>query len=412
MNDVIVNGGFETGNLTGWASANTSVINTFTYSGRYAAQFISSQPYAFLGQIVPIVSEQSLTFIVSLGRMGNNPSSQVTIQILFVNSEGEEIEGGQEIIIAAGSLPNVSFNTWNEIYRKIEIPAEAVNAVLVISKTTFGSVLIDDVSLIESAGGIGPTGPTGPTGATGATGATGETGATGATGATGPTGPTGATGATGATGSTGATGVTGATGATGSTGATGATGVTGSTGATGPTGATGATGATGVTGATGSTGSTGSTGATGPTGPTGSTGPTGPTGSGSQLNYTTVEGPVALAINNTETTVGTLNVPTNNGENIKVDFSISVDVVTTANSNFTFQIRMYRNGVLIDTRTVQRNINAALTSRFPVASTNVNTAVVTGTTTYEIRIIFMNASNVSSASAINLEINTIRFPSL
>ncbi|MCY7829951.1 NTTRR-F1 domain, partial [Bacillus spizizenii] len=212
MNDVIVNGGFETGNLTGWASANTSVINTFTYSGRYAAQFISSQPYAFLGQIVPIVSEQSLTFIVSLGRMGNNPSSQVTIQILFVNSEGEEIEGGQEIIIAAGSLPNVSFNTWNEIYRKIEIPAEAVNAVLVISKTTFGSVLIDDVSLIESAGGIGPTGPTGPTGATGATGATGETGATGATGATGPTGPTGATGATGATGSTGATGVTGATG--------------------------------------------------------------------------------------------------------------------------------------------------------------------------------------------------------
>ncbi|MCY8131229.1 collagen-like protein, partial [Bacillus spizizenii] len=157
---------------------------------------------------------------------------------------------------------------------------------------------------------------------------------------------------------------------------------------------------------------TGSTGATGPTGPTGSTGPTGPTGSGSQLNYTTVEGPVALAINNTETTVGTLNVPTNNGENIKVDFSISVDVVTTANSNFTFQIRMYRNGVLIDTRTVQRNINAALTSRFPVASTNVNTAVVTGTTSYEIRIIFMNASNVSSASAINLEINTIRFPSL
>ncbi|WP_045384442.1 NTTRR-F1 domain [Bacillus spizizenii] len=400
MNDVIVNGGFETGNLTGWASANTSVINTFTYSGRYAAQFISSQPYAFLGQIVPIVSEQSLTFIVSLGRMGNNPSSQVTIQILFVNSEGEEIEGGQEIIIAAGSLPNVSFNTWNEIYRKIEIPAEAVNAVLVISKTTFGSVLIDDVSLIESAGGIGPTGPTGPTGATGATGATGETGATGATGATGPTGPTGATGATGATGSTGATGVTGATGETGATGSTGATGVTG---------ATGSTGATGVTGATGSTGSTGSTGATGATG---STGPTGPTGSGSQLNYTTVEGPVALAINNTETTVGTLNVPTNNGENIKVDYSISVDVVTTANSNFTFQIRMYRNGVLIDTRTVQRNINAALTSRFPVASTNVNTAVVTGTTSYEIRIIFMNASNVSSASAINLEINTIRFPSL
>ncbi|OIR61279.1 hypothetical protein BLL41_12550 [Bacillus sp. FMQ74] len=121
------------------------------------------------------------------------PSPQVTIQILFVNSEGEEIEGGQEIIIAAGNLPNVSFNTWNEIYRTIKIPAEAVNAVGVISKTTFGSVLIDDVSLIESAGATGVTGATGETGATGATGPTGATGATGSTGSTGPTGDTGPT---------------------------------------------------------------------------------------------------------------------------------------------------------------------------------------------------------------------------
>uniref|UniRef100_UPI0013D0F535 NTTRR-F1 domain n=1 Tax=Bacillus subtilis TaxID=1423 RepID=UPI0013D0F535 len=235
MNDVIVNGGFETGNLTGWASANTSVINTFAHSGRYSAQFFSNQPYAFLGQIVPVVSGQSLIFIVSLGRIGNNSSPQVTIQILFVNSEGEEIEGGQEIIIASGNLPNVSFNTWNEIYRTIETPAKAVNAVVVISKTTFGSVLIDDVSLIESAGGIGPTGPTGATGSTGATGDTGATGVTGATGSTGAAGDTGATGATGSTGSTGPTGATGATGSTGVTGATGSTGPTGETGAAGVT---------------------------------------------------------------------------------------------------------------------------------------------------------------------------------
>ncbi|WP_326988618.1 NTTRR-F1 domain, partial [Bacillus mojavensis] len=211
---MIVNGGFETGNLTGWAFANTSVINTFAHSGSYSAQFISSQPYAFLGQIVPVVSGQSLIFTVSLGKTENNPSPQVTIQILFVNSEGEQIEGGQKFIIATGKLPNVSFNTWNEIYRTIETPAEAVNAVVVISKTTFGSVLIDDVSLIESAGGIGPTGPTGPPGSTGSTG---STGATGSTGPTGSTGSTGATGVTGSTGSTGPTGVTGSTGATGST---------------------------------------------------------------------------------------------------------------------------------------------------------------------------------------------------
>ncbi|WP_141237727.1 NTTRR-F1 domain, partial [Bacillus sp. X2(2017)] len=200
MNDVIVNGGFETGNLTGWVSANVSVINTFAHSGRYSAQFISSQPYAFLGQIIPVISGQSLTFIVSLGRMGNNPSPQVTIQILFVNREGEEIEGGQEIIITAGNLPNLTLNTWNEIYRTIQTPVDAVSAVVVISKASFGSVLIDDISLIDSVGGIGPTGPMGPTGETGVTGATGSTGPTGTTGTTGATGSTGATGATGETG--------------------------------------------------------------------------------------------------------------------------------------------------------------------------------------------------------------------
>ncbi|MGG0791447.1 hypothetical protein ABE132_22670 [Peribacillus simplex] len=64
-----------------------------------------------------------------------------------------------------------------------------------------------------------------------------------------------------------------------------------------------------------------------------------------------------------------MNVQTIVGENIKVDFAVSIDVITTTNSNFTFQTRLYRNGALIDTRSVQRSISAAGTSRFPVAST-------------------------------------------
>ncbi|MEC0768501.1 hypothetical protein [Bacillus atrophaeus] len=103
-------------------------------------------------------------------------------------------------------------------------------------------------------------------------------------------------------------------------------------------------------------------------------------------------------------------MPTVAGQLIKLDLAISVDVTTTANSNFTFQIRVYRNGVLIDTRSVQRNINVAITSRFPIATTYVNTAAVTGTTSYEVRIIFTTASNVSSSSALNLDINAISFP--
>jgi hypothetical protein len=105
-----------------------------------------------------------------------------------------------------------------------------------------------------------------------------------------------------------------------------------------------------------------------------------------------------------------LNVPTTIGQNVKVDYAVSVDLVTTANSSFTFQTRLYRNGILIDTRSVQRSVTTAGISRFPVSSTNVNTAVITGTSTYEVRIIFTAAANVTSASAINTDLNAIRFP--
>ncbi|KOR85837.1 hypothetical protein QRD90_22390 [Peribacillus frigoritolerans] len=64
----------------------------------------------------------------------------------------------------------------------------------------------------------------------------------------------------------------------------------------------------------------------------------------------------------------------------------------------------------MDTRAVQRSVSAAGTSRFPVASTNVNIAAITGTTTYELRIAYTVATNVSSSSALNVDINAIRFP--
>ncbi|MBX4384289.1 hypothetical protein K4G98_27405, partial [Mycobacterium tuberculosis] len=80
----------------------------------------------------------------------------------------------------------------------------------------------------------------------------------------------------------------------------------------------------------------------------------GATGTGSQLFFTEVAGPIALITTGTETTVATLNVPTTVAQNIKIDYAISVDVITTANANFTFQIRLYLNGTLLDTRSAQR----------------------------------------------------------
>ena len=198
-------------------------------------------------------------------------------------------------------------------------------------------------------GDTGDTGPAGPKGDTGDTGATGETGATGSKGDTGDTGDTGETGNTGETGPKGNTGDTGAKGDTGDdgesidvykdsahrqiifsgantevtlyfddiagpkgdTGSTGATGATGETGTKGDTGDTGATGETGPKGDTGDTGEKGDTGDTGAKGDTGDTGATGPVNLASSLDTTDTtnaikNAPVATAIENLQTSIGTI----------------------------------------------------------------------------------------------------------
>ncbi|MCY9170615.1 NTTRR-F1 domain, partial [Bacillus atrophaeus] len=208
MSNLIVNGGFETGDLTGWSSAYTEINSQFAHTGRYSAQFADTIPFAFLAQMVPVTAGQSLAFQVSLGTLGIEPSPQVSMQILFVNDIGEQIGTGLDVVIVPDNLPNLVFNTWNEIYQTThQIPSDGAFAIIIISKTSFGPVLIDDVSIVEFVNGIGVTGPTGVTGVTGATGPTGVTGATGVTGVTGATGSTGPTGPTGVTGSTGVTGV-------------------------------------------------------------------------------------------------------------------------------------------------------------------------------------------------------------
>ncbi|RXK28671.1 NTTRR-F1 domain [Bacillus velezensis] len=433
IGNLIVNGGFESGDLTGWDVANATVNSIFAHSGTYSAQFLIETNTASLSQIVPVTVGQAYHFQVSLGTIGTASNPQVNLQILYLNSLGVPIATGLDAAITIGHLPNVIFNTWTEVYQTTSVvPDGTTDAQIMINKASVNTnttILIDDVSLLQviensgptgSTGSTGPTGRTGTTGVTGSTGATGVTGSTGATGVTGTTGPTGATGITGPTGRTGTTGVTGSTGATGVTGSTGATGVTGTTGPTGatgitgPTGRTGTTGVTGSTGATGVTGSTGATGVTGTTGPTGATGitgPTGPTASAPTLLFTRTNGPLTVYPPlNTEVPVAELEIPVNTLQNVKFDYSVSVDVTSTANSNFVFEIRLYRGAVQIHTRLLSRSIISATTQRFAVADTTVDTAPTAGTNTYQLRVIFTTANNVTAATALNIDFNSIRFP--
>ncbi|WP_307772363.1 NTTRR-F1 domain, partial [Bacillus velezensis] len=283
IQNLINNGSFESGDLTGWSGVNASIVSAFAHTGAFSAQFAGGITSASLSQTVPVSPQQSFQLFISLGKIGTIANPEINLRVLYLDASNAVVGTGLNINVTIGNMPNTIFDTWTEVYQTTTAaPAAAVQAQILISKTAGSSntpvVLIDDVAFVEVTGITGATGPTGATGATGSTGATGATGPTGATGDTGPTGVTGATGPTGATGDTGPTGVTGDTGPTGATGATGPTGVTGATGPTGATGATGPTGVTGATGPTGATGDTGPTGVTGATGPTGATGATGPTG--------------------------------------------------------------------------------------------------------------------------------------
>ncbi|WP_268353579.1 hypothetical protein [Bacillus haynesii] len=89
---------------------------------------------------------------------------------------------------------------------------------------------------------------------------------------------------------------------------------------------------------------------------------------------------------------------------------MAVEAVNTANSNIIFEIRLYRNGTLFQTRVFNRSLAAAGTQRFPLASTIVDTAPVTATVNYSVRVAVTSATNVSSAAAFNRDLNLIRFP--
>jgi hypothetical protein len=128
------------------------------------------------------------------------------------------------------------------------------------------------------------------------------------------------------------------------------------------------------------------------------------------LSFANTAGTISVSPpTNTEVIIASTTIPVTTGDELKIDFAVSYDVVTTANFSFTIESRLYRDGTLISTRTLNRNGSQAGTQRFPVSNTYVDTAVATTTSTYQIRAIVTAASNVTSTTGVNRNINIINF---
>ncbi|MFU1721281.1 NTTRR-F1 domain [Bacillus velezensis] len=391
IQNLINNGSFESGDLTGWSGVNASVVSAFAHTGAFSAQFAGGITSASLSQTVPVSPQQSFQLFISLGKIGTIANPEINLRVLYLDASNAVVGTGLNINVTIGNMPNTIFDTWTEVYQTTTAaPASAVQAQILISKTAGSSntpvVLIDDVAFVEVTG---ITGATGPTGATGATGSTGVTGATGPTGATGITGPTGVTGATGATGSTGVTGDTG------------------------PTGATGDTGPTGATGATGATGSTGVTGDIGPTGATGDTGPTGATGSQPTVAFQNAVDQVVIPLDGTPTSVLTATITAVATQLVKIDTTIQLNITLnplTPDFSLVLSLDFERNGIIISTETLELNLFYSAGQSIIIPHTFVDQVPASGITVYNAVLTVGNTNNVTQVDITNRALNATSFP--
>ena len=184
-------------------------------------------------------------------------------------------------------------------------------------------------------------------------------------------------------------------------------------GTIGPTGPAGPTGATGPAGAVGPTGATGPAGAVGPTGATGPTGAPGPTGASGQPSATALffDQPVAtLPIPlGAETTLNTVTLPVAVGNEIKIENTEQIAVVTVANWEINFNIIIRRNGTVINQLTLSRTGNNAGTQRFNIANIYIDVPPATGTNTYTVSILTTTLTSVTSITAEIRQSSVTRF---
>ncbi|QDF55116.1 NTTRR-F1 domain [Bacillus velezensis] len=352
IQNLINNGSFESGDLTGWSGVSASVVSAFAHTGAFSAQFAGGITSASLSQTVPVSPQQSFQLFISLGKIGTIANPEINLRVLYLDASNAVVGTGLNINVTIGNMPNTIFDTWTEVYQTTTAaPAAAVQAQILISKTAGSSntpvVLIDDVAFVGPTGATGTTGPTGATGATGSTGVTGDTGPTGATGITGPTG------ATGATGSTGATGITG------------------------PTGATGAT------------------------------------GSQPTVAFQNAVDQVVIPLEGTPTSVLTATITAVATQLVKIDTTIQLNITLnplTPDFSLVLSLDLERNGIIISTETLELNLFYSAGQSIIIPHTFVDQVPASGITVYNMVLTVGNTNNVTQVDITNRALNATSFP--
>ncbi|WP_372486488.1 NTTRR-F1 domain [Brevibacillus laterosporus] len=145
----IVNGNFETGSLIPWSSSNVAISNLQSHTGSYSALLFGNAANSFLFQAVPVTVGDSFEFFLSIAKIGNLPSPQVDIALIYLNAASTPISIGMSIILPTGHLPDNLNNNWSTIYEiSSVVPAMATHAMVIIHKIPSPStsdIVVDDI---------------------------------------------------------------------------------------------------------------------------------------------------------------------------------------------------------------------------------------------------------------------------
>jgi hypothetical protein len=110
--------------------------------------------------------------------------------------------------------------------------------------------------------------------------------------------------------------------------------------------------------------------------------------------------------------VATTTISTTVGQILKIDYSLDIEATCSVGCFFAYEVRIYRNSLLLDSRIISQAQESAGTFSTPISGTYVDTAEATAPYTYEIRVIETSAVNVTSAFAKAINLNIISFQTM
>src|SRR5699024_70064 len=134
--NLVANGSFETGDLSGWSAVNTTVSRTHAHTGTFSAQFPYGAAQATLAQTIPInAGENNFQLHLSLAKLGFQNSHRIFINLSYLDDNNNVVGQGLNVEIPYGSISGARLGGWREVLQITEsAPANATHIRLVISK--------------------------------------------------------------------------------------------------------------------------------------------------------------------------------------------------------------------------------------------------------------------------------------